>query len=157
MYSCFGFYFVLFRNFLIMQNNMECSYRIWVATVLLSNIISYGCSCTVSLIYWENLDAWDCMQPHFIYRTHQSRQCSTSTKTDIDQRKRTRYKSEAMHVSVCISGCPGAHNVDQTGLELTKIHPPASASTSASASQGLVLKVWATMLGSSTDFQQDKE
>ena len=104
MYSCFGFYFVLFRNFLIMQNNMECSYRIWVATVLLSNIISYGCSCTVSLIYWENLDAWDCMQPHFIYRTHQSRQCSTSTKTDIDQRKRTRYKSEAMHVSVCISG-----------------------------------------------------
>jgi hypothetical protein len=42
-------------------------------------------------------------------------------------------------VSLCSLGCPGAHSVDQTGLELR--NPPAS------ASRMLGLKVCATMPG----------
>jgi hypothetical protein len=41
-----------------------------------------------------------------------------------------------VRVSLCISGCPGSHSVDQAGLELR--NPPAS------ASQVLGLKVCAT-------------
>jgi hypothetical protein len=42
-------------------------------------------------------------------------------------------------VSLCSSGCPGTHSVDQAGLELR--NPPAS------ASQVLGLKAWDTMPG----------
>jgi hypothetical protein len=44
-------------------------------------------------------------------------------------------------VSLCSPGCPGTHSVDQAGLKLR--NPPASAS--ASASQVLGLKAFATM------------
>jgi hypothetical protein len=46
-------------------------------------------------------------------------------------------------VSLCSSGCPGTHSVDQAGLQLR--NPPASASASASGVLGL--KVCATMPG----------